>query len=70
MRVTFEFPDDVMPCAVWLNYIVYDSAGQMQIGVRSAGTEEILHLKAMKNAALRVVVGEACDSGIVEDNEK
>ena len=70
MRVTFEFPDDVMPCAVWLNYVVYDSTGQMQIGVRCAGTEEIQKLKAMKNAALRVVVGEACNAGIVEDNDK
>lgn len=70
MRVTFEFPDDVMPCAVWMNYIVYDSAGEMSIGVRSAATEEIQRLAEKKNAALRVIVGKVCNAGIVEDNEK
>ena len=66
MKATFEFPDDVIPCAVWLNYIVLDSVGSMQIGVRSAAAEELLRLSENKNAALSVVVGKNCRAGIVD----
>lgn len=54
MKVTFEFPDNVMLCAMYLNYVIWDSNGEMQMGARGVNTEDLMTLKMDKNKVLRV----------------
>ena len=57
MKVTFEFADNFVPCAVWCNYVVWDGAQQI-MGVRSADQGELQQLTKDKEAVLKVKVGE------------
>lgn len=54
MKVTFEFPDNVTPCAMYLNYVIWDSDGEMKMGARGVNTEDLMTLKMDKNKVLRV----------------
>lgn len=54
MKVTFEFPDNVKPCAMYLNYVIWDSDGEMKMGARGVNTEDLMTLKMDKNKVLRV----------------
>ena len=56
MKVTFEFPDNVTPCAMYLNYVIWDSDGVMKMCARGVDTEDIMTLKSDKNKVLRVGV--------------
>lgn len=56
MKVTFEFPDNVKPCAMYLNYVIWDHDGEMKMGVRCVNTEDLMTLKSDKNKVLRVGV--------------
>ena len=56
MKVTFEFPDNVKPCAMYLNYVIWDHDGEMKMGVRCVNTEDLMTLKRDKNKVLRVGV--------------
>lgn len=58
MKVTFEFPEDVTPCAMYLNYVIWDRYGKMNMGVRCVTTEDLLTLKLDKNKVLRTDVYE------------
>lgn len=45
-RITFEFPDEFIPNAVWLNYVMQDeNRGDLLIGIRSLDTKEIYALR-------------------------
>lgn len=55
MKVTFEFPDNVTPCAMYLNYVIWDSDGEMKMCARGVNTEDLMTLKMDKNKVLRVV---------------
>ena len=56
MKVTFEFPDNVTPCAMYLNFVIWDSDGVMKMCARGVDTEDIMMLKSDKNKVLRVGV--------------
>lgn len=62
MKVTFEFPDSVMPCAMYLNYVIWDSDGEMKMGARGVNTEDLVMLKMDKNKVLRVEDDKLCDA--------
>ena len=57
MKVTFEFPDNVSLCAMYLNYVVWDSDGVMKMCARGVDTEDLMALKSDENKVLRVDVG-------------
>ena len=54
MRVTFEFPDGVRPCAMYLNYVIVDRDSDMKMGVRCVTSEDLLILQRDKNRVMRV----------------
>lgn len=56
MKVTFEFPDNVTPCAMYLNYVILDSDGVMKMCARGVDTEDLTTLKMDQNKVLRVGV--------------
>lgn len=56
MKVTFEFPDNVSPCAMYLNYVIWDSDGVMKMCARGVDTEDLMALKNDKNKVLLVGV--------------
>lgn len=56
MKVTFEFPDNVTPCAMYLNYVIWDSDGVMKMCARGVDTEDLMTLKNDNNKVLRVGV--------------
>lgn len=56
MKITFEFPDNVSPCAMYLNYVIWDSDGVMKMCARGVDTEDLMTLKNDKNKVLRVGV--------------
>lgn len=62
MKVTFEFPDNVTPCAMYLNYVIWDSDGEMKMGARGVNTEDLMTLKMDKNKVLRVADDKLCDA--------
>lgn len=53
-RITFEFPDEFQPNAVWLNYVMQsENSGEMLIGIRSLDTKEI---RALRDGAAMVEI--------------
>ena len=54
MKVTFEFPDNLILCAMYLNYVLWDSNGELKMGAKGVNTEDLRALKMDKNKVLPV----------------